>query len=210
MIYLTQRRLMLESEKTVHERARSSEEIPRRVCSQLLADNARYSLWHARHEGSMHAVAASKRRELQILRLRAVAVEQVHRTALTRYLRDYAVTGPARDDALREFYGLIDSRRAAVTEHRTYLLAASTQLCAGDLLELVGDEKGLDLVRRYESMHTQYFSMFCDRARAVRRRAPYLLSSLIPEVRSGADRMRERILSGQLMPPQMISFARAG
>ena len=200
---------MLESEKTVHERAFSSEEIPRRVCSQLLADKTRYSLWHTRHEGSMHAVAVSKRRELQILRLRAVTVEQVHRTALVRYLRDHAISGAARDEALREFYGLVDSRRAAVAEHRNYLLAASTQLCAGDLLELVGDDKGLDLIRVYESMYGQYFSMFCDRARAVRRRAPYLLSSLIPETRSGADRMRERILSGELLPPRQVSFASA-
>jgi hypothetical protein len=200
---------MLESEKTVHERAHSSDEIPRHVCLQLLSSKPRYALWHARHEGTMYTVAEGRRRDLQILRLRAVAVEQVHRTALTRYLRDHSIRGSARDEALREFYGVVDSRRAAITEHRNYLLAASTQLCATDLLELVGDDKGVDLVRMYESTYGQYFGMFCDRARAARRRAPYLLGALIPEARAGANRIRERILSGELLPSQRMSFARA-
>jgi hypothetical protein len=206
LIYLTQTRLMLESERTVHDRAIHGEEIPRRVCSQLLSDSFRYALWHARHENRMGAVAAAKRRESQILTLRSLSVQQVHRTALVRYFRDQRITGKARDQTLREFYGVTDARDAAVLEHRNYVIAASSQLCAADLLELVGDRHGLDLVRRYEAAYGQFFSMFCDRSRAAQNRAPYLLDTLIPEVRDTASRIRRLILEGERLPPRQISF----
>jgi len=195
---------MDESERTVHERAARGEEIPRRVCAQLIADAPRYALWHARHEDSMTTVAAVKRRERQLVTLRSISVEQVHRTALIRYLRDYGVTGTARDETLRAFYAVVDARCAAVAEHRNFLMAASSQLCATDLLELAGDDKGVELVRKYETTYGHYFSMFCDRARATQRSATYLLSGLIPEVKGNAERLRQRILTGQLLRPPPV------
>lgn len=207
MIYLTRARLMLESEKTVHDRATYGDGIPQRVCSQLLSDAPRYSLWRTRHESSMNAVAKGKRRERQILELRSVSLTQIHRTALIHYLREHEISGANRDKTLREFYGVMDARRAAVLEHRNYLMAASSQLCAADLLELVGDTEGLKLVRQYEAMYGQYFGMFCERARATRRNT-YLSSALIPEIRADAKRLRMRIMSGDLMPPRRI-FARS-
>lgn len=199
---------MLESEKTVHERAASGDEIPRSVCTQLLADSTRYSLWRTRHERSMTTVAASTRRERQILKLRSVSLVQVHRTALIRYLRHSHVKGDERDRLWHEFYGVVDPERAAVIEHQNYLLAASTQLCAADLLDLVGDSNGLDLVRRYEGVYGQYFGMFCDRARARRGGLP-LTSVLIPEARQEANALRSKILAGDGMPPVTI-YARSG
>ena len=62
----------------------------------------------------------------------------------------------------------MDPRESVITEHRNYLLAASTQFCAADILEMIGDKHGLELVRRYELAYNQYFGMFCDRARARR------------------------------------------
>ena len=133
---------MRESERTVHEGASSDEEIAKRVCSQLLADAPRYSLWHVRHENQMNLVA--RQRERQIMTLRAVAIEQIHRAALVRYLRDHHVTGVARDQTLREFYGVVDPRASTIMEHRNYLLAASTQLCTADILEMTGDKSALE------------------------------------------------------------------
>jgi hypothetical protein len=198
---------MLESEQIVLERAISGEEIPRRVCSQLLADTPRYSQWHVHHENHMSRVASAKRREQQILKLRAVAVAQIHRAALVRYLRDHRITGAARNQTLHEFYGITDSRDSALAEHRQYLLAASTQLCASDILELVNDQPGLDLLRGYELAYGQYFSMFCDQARAVRDGHPYLLAALVPEVRNSAERWRLDILANRTVPVRPTVFA---
>lgn len=200
---------MLESERTVRDRASSSEEIPQRVCSQLLADAPRYTLWHVRHELQMNLVAAARQRERQIMTLRALSIEQIHRTALVRHLRDHRITGAARDQTLREFYGVTDARESAVIEHRNYLLAASTQLCTADILELIGDKHGVDLARRYEIAYTQYFGMFCEHARSRQTGKPYMLAMLMPEVRDAAERLRMRVMDTRRVPPQPLSSLRS-
>jgi hypothetical protein len=199
MLYITTTRLMLESERVVQDTALAGEEIPRRACSQLIADRPRYFQWHSHHELRMDGVAKTRRREPAVERLRALAVEQVHKTALVSYLRDGRVVGSARDRTLRLFYGPADIRDATLVEHRNYLLAASTQLCAHDLLGLIGDEDGLALIRTYELAYHQYFSLFCERGRAAQAGESYLLGSLLPEVKGTADRLRQRILGTRLV-----------
>lgn len=198
VLYITSTRLMRESEDAVREHASSGDEVPRRVCSQLLANEPRYGEWHALHEAKMRNVASPRRRDPQVQALRAVAVEQVHRTALVNYLRHGRITGDARERALGLFHGISDVRDATLAEHRSYLLAASTQLCAHDLLELVGDAEGLGLIRRYELAYEQYFAMFCEQAVARQNGRSYLLGSLLPEVKDVADRLRLRIVGSQL------------
>jgi hypothetical protein len=209
MIYLTHVRLMRESEQTIDETAAHGDEVARRVCEQLLAAPSRYSLWHAQHDYSMTGVAAKRRRERQVLALRGYAVRQIHRSALVKYLRDHRVLGAARDETLRDFYPISDLRDAALTEHRRYVVAASNQLCAGDLLSLAGEHVCVDLLRQYELAYGQFFSLFCEYSRSRRSGEPYLLTALIPEVRATANRLRQRILEGgslvrhaPRMPPQ--------
>lgn len=200
VLYITSTRLMRESEDAVRAHASSGDEAFRRVCSQLLANEPRYGEWHALHEAKMRNVASPGRRDPQVQALRAVAVEQVHRTALVNYLRQGRITGGARERALSLFHGISDVRDATLAEHRTYLLAASTQVCAHDLLELVGDDEGLGLIRRYELAYTQFFGMFCERAIAQQTGRNYLLGSLLPEVKGVADRLRLQIVGARLKP----------
>jgi hypothetical protein len=144
----------------------------------------------------MQAVAGARLRERQILALRAFALEQVHRAALVRYLRDYRVVGIERTQTLREFHGILDQRDATLTAHREYLLAASSQVSAVELLQLVKDHRGAELLGDYERAYGQFFSMFCEGARAKQNRQSYLLDGLLPEVRALATRLRLRVLEG--------------
>lgn len=191
---------MLESERVVHETAKDAAARERSVCDQLIASEPRYTLWHTRQEQRMTPIAKHGRREWQILELRRAGVEQLHRAALVRYLRDYRVTGADRDLTLRQFYSVVDSREAAIREHRSFLVAASSQLCAAELLSLAGDADGVDLLHRYELAYAQYFSMFCQRARAIEARQRFLLGDLVPEVKGVATRLREQIVGGYLLP----------
>jgi hypothetical protein len=194
VLYISSTRLMRESEQAVREHASCGEEITRRACSQLLGNEPRYMEWHARHENKMRSVADARRRDPQVLGLRSVAIEQVHRTALVDYLRLGRITGTARNQTLALFHGVSDPRDATLAEHRTYVIAASTRVCGHELLELVGDREGLDLIRRYELAYGQYFAMFCERARSRQTGEPYLLSSLLPEVKAVADRLRLQVV----------------
>jgi len=188
---------MRESEQAVQAHASGGDEIPQRVCSQLLANPPRYSEWHAQHEIKMRRVIA-RRRDPLIVGLRTVAIGQVHRTAVVNYLRLNRISGAARDQTLALFHGVSDPRDAALAEHRGYVVAASTQVCAHDLLDLVGDRDGLDLLRQYQLAYDQYFAIFCDRARARQVGETFLLDSLLPEVKAVADRLRLRIVSADV------------
>jgi hypothetical protein len=195
---------MIESENTVHENAAHGEGANRSVCGQLVSDEPRYSLWVSRHDRRMFTVSVQRDRNRQLLTLRSLAVEQVHRAALVRYLRDYRITGKAREQTLREFYGVLDPTRSALAEHRNYLLSASSQLCALDILDMTADKHGADLVRRYQTTYGHFFSMFCDRARARASNRVFLLACLIPEAKTAADRLRKSILEGQLLPRKSL------
>jgi hypothetical protein len=144
----------------------------------------------------MGAVADARLRQRQILALRAFALEQIHGSALVRYLRDYHVVGESRDRTLHHFFGVADLRNAALRAHRDYILAASSQVCAVDLLELANDRYGVELLASYEQAYGQFFSMFCESERRRQEGAPYLLASLLPEVRTVAGNVRRRILDG--------------
>jgi hypothetical protein len=168
--------------------------------------------WHVRHELRMSVVAGVRLRQRQILALRAFALEQIHSSALVRYLRDYQVVGQARDRTLREFFGVADPRDAALMAHRDYLLAASSQVCAAEVLALADDRHGVELLNEYEQAYGQFFSMFCESSRAAESGEQYLLAGLLPEVRVVATKLRRRILEGdsrrtrrtgaELPPPQ--------
>jgi hypothetical protein len=201
---------MRESEQAVQEHASGGDDLPQRVCSQLLANPSRYSEWHAQHELKMRNVSVARRRDPLIVGLRAVGIEQVHRTAVVNHLRLGRITGAARDQTLAVFHGVSDPRGAALAEHRTYVVAASTQVCTHDLLELVGDREGLDLLRHYELAYSQFFTMFCEQARARQGGRAYLLESLLPEVKTVAERLRRRIVGAEMPRSPSAAPARRG
>jgi len=194
---------MDESEKTVHAGAARKPGPVQRVCRQVVANEPRYRFWLARHEQPMSQVAASKYRREQIIQLRDTALAQVHKTALVHYLSDYHITGIERDLTLAEFHGVTDPRQAAVDEHQTYLLSASTGFCAEELLAMVGDKDGLSMIQQYREAYGQYFSAYCGNARAARRGKRYLLAGMVPELKLHATRLRKQILAGQLMPSRV-------
>jgi hypothetical protein len=187
---------MLESEQAINEHAHVGPAVTQRVCSQLLDDPTRYVRWHVRHEQRMGAVADARIRPRQILALRAFALEQIHGSALVRYLREHHVVGEDRDRTLHHFFGVADARDAALMAHRDYILAASSQVCATDLLGLARDDYGVELLGDYEQAYGQFFSMFCESERSRQNGEPYLLASLLPEVRVAASHLRRRILEG--------------
>lgn len=210
MIYLTHTRLMRESERTVHETAANARAREQRVCDQLLSNQTRYSLWHMRYDQRMLPVAKLRRRNDQLLELRRTGVEQIHGAALVRYFRDFNVTGVERDNTLRLFHGVIDVREATLVEHRSYLLAASSQLCATEVLSLAGDTKGVDLVNTYERAYEQYLNLFCQRARAQSAIERSLFDDLLPDVKAVATRLRLRIVAGHLLPTRTTVSMRSG
>lgn len=204
--YFTHTRLMRESESSVQNHAALGIDPTRRVCSQLIACEPRYLTWLSGHDRRMWHVAEDRQRERQILGLRLVATQQVHRAALVRYLRENMISGPRRDRLLKEFYGTLDIECAVLAEHRGYTQAVSSQLCAVDLLEMCNDHYGAAMIGHYEREYGTFFAIYCDRVRALSEGRPYLLASLMPEVRARAQNLRRKIVSGDRLPPERLNI----
>ena len=207
MVYFTHTRLMSESEGAVRECAESGIEPAKHVCAQLRQDSRRYTTWVAMHDRHMWGVVRSGRRDHQVRELRLVASLEIHRAALVRHLRDNERTRPERERLLQEFYGSLDSSCATLAEHRAYTRAVSSQVSALELLELTDDRVGLQLLEQYQRDYGSFFSMYCDRLLAIDDGRPYLLASLLPEVRANANRLRRRILACD-EPPRRLFFSR--
>jgi hypothetical protein len=152
----------------------------------------------------MWTVAGARQREAQTCKLRLVATHQIHRAALVRHLRDNEVVGASRAQLFAEFYGPLDSDCAVLAEHRNYQQAVSSQLCATDLLQLVGDRHGLELLEAYQQQYGLYFAMYCDRLLARLNHRPYILSSLVPEVRATAGNLRQMLVAGHSLPSRRL------
>jgi hypothetical protein len=209
LIYFTHTRLMHLSEDSVQFCAEAGVDPLKRVCARLRTDAPRYSTWISSHDSAMQTVANARRREPQITALRRTATTQIHRAALVRHLRDNEVDSGDREQLLREYYGPLDIGCATLAEHRSYMRAVSSQLCVGDLLDLVGDRDGIDLLARYQKEYAFYLAMHCDRSLAIAEGRPYLLASLLPEVRSSVSQLRQQIVTQAITPPSRIFIRRA-
>ncbi len=187
---------MLESEQAISAYAESGSPAVRRICTQLLCEPTRYGHWHAGYEHRMKTVAAMRRRQRQVLALRALSLGQIHGSALVRHLRDDHVIGSARARTLGLFFGVADERNATLRAHRDYLLSATSQVCTTELLALANDVRGVQLLHDYENVFGQFFGVFCAVTRARQGDKPYLLAGLLPEVRLEAANLRRKILEG--------------
>lgn len=208
MVYFTHARLMRESEVSVQSHAEDAASAATTICAQLIANEPRYLAWRSFHDKSMLRVADGRVRERQLKALRMAAIEQIHRAALVRHLRNDMIRGEERSLLLREFYGTLDTSCAVIAEHRAYTRAVSSQVCAQDILGLCNDRHGLAMLSDYEREFATYFAMHCDRMRAIAEGRPYLLTYLIPEVKADVAALRNRITRGDRLPIVSVHNAR--
>jgi hypothetical protein len=165
--------------------------------SRLLDDGRQYTLWETSHARRMREVADCPRQAQQAMALRQMAVRLVHRRGLVDYLRNHQITGGHREQLFQMFYGRTDYREAVITEHRQYVMAASSGYCAEVLVDAVHDANGFKLLERYQSLYTQYFQIFSQYSRAEYAGDEELAGALRPtmlEHRSYANLVRRQIL----------------
>lgn len=165
--------------------------------ARLLDDGHQYQRWEASYARQMREVAHCDGAVRQAMELRRIALSLVHRRGLVDYLRNWKVTGERRAELLRMFYGCIDHREAVISEHRQFIMAASSGLCTEVLVDAVNDANGFRLLARYQRLYAQYFQMFCQYSLAGFTGELELAAALKPgmlEHRSYANLVRRQIL----------------
>ena len=188
--------LMTESERALW-RTESHPEYYRVAVSRLLEDGRQYQMWESSHARRMREVAGCSRTVHQAMALRHMAVRLIHRRGLVDYLRGQHIVGSHREQLFRMFYGCTDYREAVITEHRQYVVAASSGYCAEVLVDAVHDANGFKLLERYQNLYTQYFQIFSQYSRAEFAGDVELAAALRPtmlEHRSYANLVRRQIL----------------
>ena len=188
--------LMTESERALWT-TDTQPEYYRVPVSRLLDDGRQYGLWEATHARQMRQIADCSRQVAQAMELRKLAMQLVHRRGMVDYLRDFKIVGEHRGQLFRMFYGPTDLNEAVLTEHRQYVMAASSGYCAEVLVDAVNDANGFKLIERYQSLYTLYFQIFSQYSRAEFIGDVELAAALKPtmlEHRSYANLVRRHIL----------------
>ena len=157
--HFTFRGLMTESERALW-RTDSLPDYYRSPVCQLLDDGRHYQAWEVSHARLMHRIADGAQPRGQALALRATSLSLIHRRGLFDYLRNHGVRGKVRERMLQAFYGPIDYRTAVLTEHRQFVLAASSGYCTDVLVGSIHDGEGARLIERYARLYRDYFEVF--------------------------------------------------
>jgi hypothetical protein len=165
---------------------------------QVLEDCLRYQSWEVSHARLMRGAAHVPQPRGQTMALRKTALRMIHRRGLFDYLRAEEVRGAARERLFEVFYGPMDFSGAVLSEHRQYLLAASSGYCSEVLVDTIHDHEGARLIERYEDLYRDYFETFGRFIAAEAAGDHALVSVLRPLMlsqRASTDRLRGEILT---------------
>ena len=188
--------LMTESERALW-KTETQPDYYRVPVARLLEDGRQYRLWESSHARRMRQVAQLSRQTQQAMALRKLAVQLIHRRGMVDYLRAFKITGDHRQQLFNMFYGCTDYREAVITEHRQYVMAASSGYCTEVLVDAVNDANGFKLLDRYQHLYSQYFQIFSQYSRADFCGEEELAGALKPtmlEHRAYANLVRRQIL----------------
>lgn len=196
-------RLMEESEWRV-EIAANSNSPDDFVVRRVLESPVIYRRWTCEHDWLLRGISARPRVEAQVVALRAVAMNLVHRKALFEYLRERQLTGRKRRRVFQLFYGYRDYSNAVLAEHGNYVRCSSSYLCAQHLAEhLMHDAAVAEPMQLYEERFAEFFRAFCDGELAQseeERQAVESLDTLRPLLKYQLAEARKAILAMPLAP----------
>lgn len=153
--------LMRESEQALNDAAAGKKARDKRIAQHVLGDSKLLRLWESRHAELIVPVAAPRARPSQVINLRHLEVQLLHRRALIRSIRKLGILGEDRDKLFSTFYGPRDTSNAILTEHRQYTLAVSSRVSADHLIDVMEDPVSVHLLRMYTDLYSLYFETYC-------------------------------------------------
>lgn len=186
---------MDESEYALRNIADSVSPRASRIVNTLLQDSRHYKLWESRHADLLVSVAGQSNKKRQIMALRNVEVQLIHRRALFEYLRANAVRGERRRRLFRMFHSTLDFQDSVLAEHRQYMLAVSSRISTDHLIDLMHDPGSKRLLRQYEQPYTRYYEMKCFVAGMGKSDCTELVRSMMGNVREQLRQARRRLKS---------------
>lgn len=152
---------MDESEYALRQACDSSSERVSRIVNTIIGDSRKYKHWESNHADLLMPVAEQSNKKQQILALRKLEIQLVHRRALFNLIRDQRIRGKARQKLFRFFRATRDYQEAVIAEHQQYMIAMSSRVSTDHLIEVMHDVDSKRLVSQYEESYANYFKMKC-------------------------------------------------
>jgi hypothetical protein len=207
--YLSRRHqtLMDESEQALLEAAQKNAGTESRIAKRILGDSRTHGLWEARHAELVRPVAEEKARAPQIMALRDLEVRLVHRRALIEHIRENEIRDAERERLFSVFYSFKEFPDAVLAEHREYVLAVSSRVCADHLIDIMQDPPSRKLLRLYETTYARYFEMYCYVVGTEDTASADAAKLLMTDLRHEAERVR-RLVSTQRPDNRAADFER--
>lgn len=140
-------------------------------------------------------VAEHSRRTSQILQLRKLETDLLHRSSLITFIRTHQIKGEQRKRLFEAFHGARDPVDAILIEHRNYLLAESSHLSTDHLIGLMHDTTSLDLLRLYSRAYAMYFSLYCYSASTDDSTMADAVRETMQDAAKRVKRLRSRLLT---------------
>jgi len=160
--YLSRRhqRLMDESEQALWDAIANKPRRHSSIAKYVLNDHKTHLMWEARHAELVRPVSEQKKRAPQVFALRNIEMRLVHKRALIDHIRAHRLRGLERDRMFAAVYGPRDPIDAMLTEHRRYVMAVSSYVSTGHLMDVMYDPLGKRMLKRYERLYADYFDLY--------------------------------------------------
>lgn len=161
-VALTHPQLMRESERRIESAVESRDQRESIVACRLLADGAVLRLWDIEHARYMRVVARERRRLGQLAALRELSFALIHRKALFEHLCAERPRVDERRRIVALFHRSLAYSAALVSEHREFVRASCSMLCASHIAtSLLEEATFAEAFRDYAQLFAEYFRLFC-------------------------------------------------
>ena len=155
------RKLMDESEYALRQACDSSSQRVSRIVNTIVGDSQKYRYWESNHAHLLLPVAEQNNRRRQIMALRKLEVQLVHRRALFNLIREQQIQGKARQKLFKLYRATRDYQDAVIAEHQQYMIAMSSRVSTDHLIDVMHDVDSKRLVQEYEESYANYFKLKC-------------------------------------------------
>lgn len=184
---------MDESEYALRQACDSSSQRVSRIVNTIVGDSQIYKYWESNHADLLLPVAEQNNKKRQILALRKLEVQLVHRRALFNLIRDQHIRGKARQKLFRLFRATRDYQDAVIAEHQQYMIAMSSRVSTDHLIDVMHDVDSKRLVQEYEESYAEYFKLKCFLAITEESYFIELVQMTMKDAREELRKKRERI-----------------
>ncbi len=187
------RKMMDESEYAIQGASVAAPSRESRIVNNMLQNSRVYKAWESRHADLILPAAEHRFKKRQIVALRNVEVDLVHRRALFKFIIKNGLRGQQRRHLFRIFHNTLDFNAAVLMEHQHYMLAVSSRVSADHLIDIMYDPGSKELLRQYEKIYSGYFEMKCYVAGMGDSECIELVRAGLPDARKKLSEARKRI-----------------